>query len=183
VIARRLALLVMVVLLVGCGGGADREAPETPAMATPGAVRTPGEVASDQRFGFDEVAEYPDGLQIEVSGAAATRAEAKDQGAESTGGEIVSAVVRIGNNRELPYDASAVRVSVTYGNGTVAPLVLDNTGDLQRGFTGAVPVAGEATAPMAFAVPFSALAAVTFVVDPGDDQHEPVSFTGQVRRE
>lgn len=181
--ARAWIVALVLALLVGCGaGGSDPEPSPTPEVATPGAVRTPGDVAADQRFDIDEVAEYPDGLEIEVAGATATRAQAGERGAETSRGEIVTASIRIGNNRELPYEPNSVRVSVTYGDGTVAALVLDTTGDLRSGFTEPVPPAGEVTAPMAFAVPFAALAKVTFTVDPRDDQHEPVSFTGKVER-
>ena len=152
-------------------GGDDKDGPES---------RTGG---SDQQFGLDEIAEYPDGLEIEVAGVQATRAEAKDRGAENTRGEMIPASIRIGNGRELPYETTAVRVFVTYGNGTLAPAVVDATSAVPPGFTAAVPPGEEATAPVAFAVPFDALGKVTFTVDPGDDQHEPVSFTGKVQRE
>ncbi len=178
---------VLVSVVVGCGTAgvstADQNAPTSADGASPGAVRTPGAVSADQRFTFDDIAEYPDGLEIEVAGAVAVRADATDRGAESTGGEMVSASIRVGNNTEHAYDPTSVRVFATYGRGTAAPLVLDATGDLQRGFTASIPVGGEATTPMGFAIPVTGLAKVTFTVDPGDIQHEPVSFTGRVERQ
>ena len=181
---RMLLVGLLVGSLAGCGNAAvntaDEEAPVD--SATPGAVRTPGAVTADQRFTFDDIAEYPDGLEIELTGAVATRAEAEDRGAESTGGEMVSASIRVGNNTELVYDPTSVRVFATYGNNTVAPLVLDASGELQRGFSAPIPAGGEATTPMGFAIPITGLGKVTFTVDPADQQHEPVSFTGKVER-
>lgn len=179
------ALALCLVLVAGCGSG-GRAAPSAAAPAvdaTPGAVRTPPAVAQDQEFGFDEIAEFPDGIEFEMAGTVASKAEVTQRGAESTDGELVTVSIRIGNGTELPYDAGRVRVTASYGDGTPAPLVLDTIGELQTGFSGSVAPSDETVAPFAFAVPFAALARVRYVVDPGDGEHEAISFTGTVERQ
>ncbi len=188
--ARRLsaALLVALVALLaaGCGsGGTGTTTPSAPpgATTTPGAVRTPPPVTKDQRFTFDDIAEFPDGVEFEMAGTVASQAEATVRGAESTKGQMVTVSIRIGNATELPYDANKVAVTASYGKDTPAPLVLDTIGELQTGFSGSVAPSDETVMPFGFAIPFSELGKVTYTVDPGDDQHEAVSFTGKVERQ
>jgi hypothetical protein len=172
------------VLVAGCGSGGRATPSAAPAVdATPGAVRTPPKVAQDQEFGFDEIAEFPDGIEFEMAGTVASKAESTQRGAESTDGELVTVSIRIGNGTELPYDAGRVSVTASYGDGTPAPLVLDTVGELQTGFSGSVAPSDETVAPFAFSVPFAALARVRYVVDPGDGEHEAISFTGKVERQ
>ena len=180
------ALIAVAVVPAGCGS--PRSGTVAPSVApsqaaSPGAVRTAPEVAKDQRFGFDDIAEFPDGVEFEMAGTVASKAESTTRGADSTKGEMVTVSIRIGNNSELPYDASHVAVTASYGSGTPAPLVLDTIGELQTGFTGRVAPADETIAPFGFAIPFAQLNTVTYTVDPGDDAHEAVSFTGKVERQ
>ena len=58
-----------------------------------------------QQFSLDDVAEFDDGLLIEIAGAVADKAKKTDRGAEATNGEIVIASVRIENKTKSPYDA------------------------------------------------------------------------------
>ena len=181
----RASVALLCVLLAGCSaGGTTAPSPELPSAAvTPGAVRTPAVVAADQQFTFDDIAGFPDGIEFEMAGTVASRAESTVVGAESTQGQMVTVSIRIGNSSELPYDAGNVTVTATDAAGRPAPLVLDTIGELQRGFTGSVAPGDETVAPFGFAIAFAQLQKVTFVVDPGDESHETVSFTGKVERQ
>ena len=149
------------------------------------ASATPAEVPQEQQFGLDDdAAEFDDGLVIEIAGdAVADKARKTDRGAEATNGEIVIASVRIENKTKEPFDAESVLIGAKYGNGKDAQIIIDKTDELQSGFTGTIKAGDEAIATVGFAVPFSELQRVTFIVDPNDDVHEAISFTGTVRRE
>ena len=156
-------------------------APSAETSATPNATtEPPRQVPSDQRFSLDQTAQYDDGLQIEIAGTLADRARKTDRGAETTHGEIVIASVRIENRTKQPFAAADVLISATYGDGTDAQIIIDPTDKLQSGFGGDIARGDEAVASIGFAVPFRQLGRVTFVVDPNDDLHDPVSFTGKI---
>jgi hypothetical protein len=161
----------------------------TPAESTvgpsPSATSTnPGEVSEEQQFSLNDVAEFDDGLLIEIAGkAVADKATKTDRGAEATNGEIVIASVRIENKTKEPYDAESVLIGATYGNGKDAQIIIDETDELQSGFTGTIKPKDEDIATVGFAVPIKELKKVTFIVDPNDDVHEAISFTGTVHRE
>jgi hypothetical protein len=144
---------------------------------------TPAEVPSGQQFSLEDVAEFDDGLLIEIAGAVADMATKTDRGAEATNGEIVIASVRIENKTNQPYAAENVLIGAKYGSGKDAQIIVDKTDELQSGFTGTIKSNDEAIATVGFAVPFSELRNVTFIVDPNDDVHEAISFTGTVQRE
>jgi Domain of unknown function (DUF4352) len=157
---------------------------ESTASPTPSATTaTPGEVPEGQQFSLDDGAEFDDGLLIEIAGSVADKAKKSDRGAEATNGEIVIASVRIENKTKEPYDAESVLIGATYGNGRDAQIIVDKTDELQSGFTGTIKPNSEDIATVGFAVPFTELKKVTFIVDPNDDVHEAISFTGTVRRE
>jgi hypothetical protein len=167
----------------GGGAAATPSASTTPGAATPtSASESPRRVAPDQQFGFDETARYDDGLQVEIAGTVADKAKQTDHGAETTRGEIVIASVRIENGTAETFPAADVGISASYGSGKDAQIIIDKTGQLQSGFRGSIKHADEQIATIGFAVPFSELAKVTVVVDPNDDVHDPVSFTGTVER-
>ena len=162
----------------------------TEAPAAPGASpspsptgATPAEVPEAQQFSLEDVAEFDDGLLIEIAGAVADRAAKTDRGAEATNGEIVIASVRIENKTKEPYAAENVLIGARYGSDKDAQIIIDKTDELQSGFTGTIKPNDEAIATVGFAVPFSELKRVTFIVDPNDDVHEAISFTGTVQRE
>jgi hypothetical protein len=140
-------------------------------------------VPKEQQFSLDDVAEFDDGLLIEIAGAVAEKATKTDRGAEATNGEIVIASVRIENETKEPYDAANVLIGATYGNGTDAQIIVDETDELQSGFTDTIKPNKEDIATVGFAVPFTELKTVTFIVDPNDDVHEAISFTGTVQRD
>jgi hypothetical protein len=196
------ALIAVLLALVGCGvlpanqrqpsvaptgGSTDAAA----SAASPGSnpsesptSATPAEVPEEQQFSLDDVAEFDDGLLIEIAGdAVADKAKKTDRGAEATNGEIVIASVRIKNNATEPYDAESVLIGAQYGNGKDAQIIIDKTDELRSGFTGTIKPKAEAIATVGFAVPFSELKKVTFIVDPNDDVHEAISFTGAVSRD
>jgi len=154
---------------------------ESTASSTPSAK--PGEVSEEQQFSLDDIAEFDDGLLIEIAGAVADKAKKTDRGAEVTNGEIVIASVRIENKTKEPYDAESVLVGATYGNGKDAQIIIDETDELQSGFTGTIKPNNEDIATVGFAVPFTELKKVTFIVDPNDDVHEAISFSGTVHRD
>ena len=157
---------------------------ESTASPTPSATTaTPGEVPEEQQFSLDDVAEFDDGLLIEIAGSVADKAKKSDRGAEATNGEIVIASVRIENKTKEPYDAESVLIGATYGNGKDAQIIVDKTDELQSGFTGTIKPNNEDIATVGFAVPFTELKKVTFIVDPNDDVHEAISFTGTVQRD
>jgi len=157
---------------------------ESTASPTPSATTaTPGEVPEEQQFSLDDGAEFDDGLLIEIAGSVANKAKKSDRGAEATNGEIVIASVRIENKTKEPYDAESVLIGATYGNGKDAQIIVDKTDELQSGFTGTIKPNNEDIATVGFAVPFTELKKVTFIVDPNDDVHEAISFTGTVPRE
>ena len=166
-------------------GSLEADAWQSPtASPTPSATSaTPGEVPEEQQFSLDDVAEFDDGLLIEIAGAVADKATKTDRGAEATNGEIVIASVRIENKTKEPYDAESVLIGAEYGNGKDAQIIIDKTDELQSGFTGTIKPNDEDIATVGFAVPFTELKKVTFIVDPNDDVHEAISFTGTVQRD
>ena len=156
------------------------------AVATPTPTPTPSATTTEppavQRFTLDEAAEFDDGLIIEIAGSVADKAKKTDKGAAATKGQIVIASVRIENGTKHTYDAAPVQITATYGNGTSAEPIIDKTDELQRGFAGKIKPNDESIATVGFAVPYTQLKRVTFIIDPNDDEHDPVSFTGKVRR-
>jgi hypothetical protein len=173
-------MLVVAALLAvtACSGGAD----EPSIDAGSASAESSAVIPADQQFTLDDQAEFPDGLIVEIAGSFAQKATKDIQGAESTGGQIVLASVRIENNTEAPYDPAEVEVTASYGDGTQAPPVTDPTNNLIVDFEGPVDVSDEGVTAVGFAIPTSGLAKVTFVVDLHDDAHDPVSFTGKVER-
>ncbi len=151
---------------------------------SPSATSTkPGDVSQEQQFSLNDLAEFDDGLMIEIAGAVADKAKKTDRGAEATNGEIVIASVRIENKTKEPYDAESVLIGARYGDGKDALIIIDETDELQSGFTGTIKPKDEDIATVGFAVPIKELKKVTFIVDPNDDVHEAISFTGTVHRE
>ena len=142
----------------------------------------PAEVPEGQQFTLNDVAEFDDGLEIEIAGTVADRAAKTDRGAEATDGEIVIASVRIDNNTKKAYDAGSVLIGAKYGDRKDAQIIIDKTDELQSGFKGKIKPKDEAIATVGFAVPWNQLKRVTFIVDPNDDVHEAISFTGRVHR-
>ena len=191
------ALIAVLLTLAACGvppgsepqpdAVASSGSPEetaTTASPSPGATSaTPGEVPEEQKFSLNDVAEFDDGLLIEIAGTVADKATKTDRGAEATNGEIVIASVRIENKTEEPYDAEGVLIGAKYGDGKDAQIIIDKTDELQSGFSRKIKPENEDVATVGFAVPFKELKKVTFVVDPNDDVHEAISFTGQVHRD
>jgi Domain of unknown function (DUF4352) len=194
------ALIAVLLVLAGCGvRPANQQQPSvTPTGGSPGALASPAspglspsqsatnatsaEVPEAHQFSLNDAAEFDDGLLIEMAGAVADKAARTDRGAEATNGEIVIASVRIENKTKEPYDADTVLIGAQYGNGKDAQIIIDKTDELHSGFTGIIKPGGEAIASVGFAVPFSELKKVTFIVDPNDDVHEAISFTGSVSR-
>jgi len=112
---------------------------ESTASPDPSAAdATLAEVPVEQQFQLGDVAEYDDGLLIEIAGAVADKAAKTDRGAEATNGEIVIASVRIENNSDGPYDAESVLIAAKYGEGRDAQIIVDETDELQSGFTGTI---------------------------------------------
>ena len=95
---------------------------------------TPGEVSEEQQFTLDDVAEFDDGLMIEVAGTVADKANKTDRGAEATNGQIVIASIRIENKSKNPYDAESVLIAAKYGEDKDAQIIIDKTDELQSGF-------------------------------------------------
>ena len=189
-----LAAAVTAALLAGCTpgdqpgdaapGGEASSASEPVGDPTGTEEGSPPEGGPDEQFGFDDTAEFEDGLLVEVAGATAVRAKPGQKGAELTSGEMIIISVRLENQTPRVYNAEPVLITVTYGTEDLdAALVTDPAGELQAGFSGAVEVGQELTAVLGFAVPFSELARVTVTVDRDDPTYEPVSFTGAVERE
>lgn len=143
---------------------------------------TAADVLKGQQFSLDDGAQFDDGLVIEIAGAVADRAAKTDRGAEATDGEIVIASVRIENNSKKAYDAGSVLIGAKYGNNKDAQIIIDKTEELQSGFQGKIKPKDEDIATVGFAVPWNQLKKVTFIVDPNDDVHETISFTGRVHR-
>jgi hypothetical protein len=191
-------VLGSLLLVIGCsgsdqglpagGGTGDRPTVTASASSSGGSANptptasseSPRQVPADQRFSFDETARYDDGLQIEIAGTVADKAKQTDRGAEATRGEIVIASVRIENGTAQSFPAADVLISATYGDGKDAQIIIDKTEQLQSGFRGQIRARDEQVATVGFAIPFTQLGKVTFVVDPNDDVHDPVSFTGTV---
>jgi len=67
-------------------------------------------VPKGQQFKLDDVAEFDDGLVIDIAGTVAEEAAKTDRGAEATNGETVIASIRIENNTKKPYDAEDVLI-------------------------------------------------------------------------
>ena len=195
------AFIAVLVVLAACGVRPTSEpapsvtatsgrtdAPASPASpgigpGTSATSATPAEVPEEQQFSLDDAAEFDDGLLIEIAGAVADKAARTGRAAEATDGEIVIASIRIENKTKEPYAAESVLIGAKYGNGKDAQIIIDKTDELQRGFTGTIKAGDEAVATVGFAVPFSELEKVTFIVDPNDDLHAAISFTGPVQRD
>ncbi len=192
------ALIAVLLALAACGVPPANEpqpnmaatsgSPEgtgTSASPSPDATSaTPGEVPEEQQFSLNDAAEFDDGLLIEIAGTVdADKARKTDRGAEATNGEIVIASVRIENKTEEPYDAEGVLIGAKYGNGKDAQIIIDKTDELQSGFSRKIKPDDEDIATVGFAVPFKELKKVTFIVDPNDDVHEAISFSGRVHRD
>jgi hypothetical protein len=159
-------------------------AAESTASPSPSATgATPADVPKKQRFTLDDVAEYDDGLLIEIAGTVADKATKTDRGAEATNGQLVIASIRIENKTRKPYDADDVLIGAKYGDGKDAQIIIDKTDELQSGFNGKIKPKDERIATVGFAVPWKELKKVTFIVDPNDDVHEAISFTGRVHRD
>ena len=157
-------------------------AADTATPAPEGTAATPGEVSEEQQFTLDDVAEFDDGLLVEIAGTVADKASKTDRGAEATNGQIVIASVRIENDTKKSYDAASVLIGARYGDGKDAQIIIDKTDELQSGFKGKIKPKDEDVATVGFAVPWKELNKVTFIVDPNDDVHEVISFTGRVHR-
>jgi hypothetical protein len=191
------ALIAVVLALAACGvppasepqpdvavtSGSPEEMGTTASPSPDASSATPGEVPDEQQFSLNDVAEFDDGLLIEIAGTVADKATKTDRGAEATNGEIVIASVRIENKTEEPYDAENVLIGAKYGNGKDAQIIIDKTNELQSGFSRKIKPEDEDLATVGFAVPFTELKKVTFIVDPNDDVHEAISFTGRVHRD
>jgi hypothetical protein len=182
------ALFAALLALAACGTPpASQPQPHATATGDPTATTespsTPGEVPEEQQFSLNDIAEFDDGLLIEIAGTVADKANKTDRGAEATNGEIVIASVRIENQTQEPYDAESVLIGAEYGNGKDAQIIIDKTDELQSGFTGKIKPKDDDIATVGFAVPFKELKKVTFIVDPNDDLHEAISFTGTVHRD
>ena len=170
------ALIAVLLALAACGTPTARQ-PQPNVTATGGAAATtenpspstPGEVPEAQQFSLNDIAEF--------------KANKADRGAEATNGEIVIASVRIENQTQEPYDAEGVLIGAKYGNGKDAQIIIDKTDELQSGFTGKIKPKDDDIAAVGFAVPIKELKKVTFIVDPNDDVHEAISFTGRVQRD
>ena len=196
------ALIGLLLFLVACGAepatqpepsgtassGAEPTPVESIAGTSPSAssnatgAATPAEVSKGQQFKLDDAAEFDDGLVIEIAGTVADKAAKTDRGAEATNGQIVIASVRIENNTKKPYDAKGVLIGAKYGDNNDAQIIIDKTDELQSGFKGKIKPKDEDIATVGFAVPWKELNKVTFIVDPNDDVHEAISFTGRVHR-
>jgi hypothetical protein len=157
------------------------ESTDSPSPTATGA--TPAEVPKAQQFKLDDVAEFDDGLLIEIAGTVADKATKTDRGAEATNGQIVIASVRIENKTKKSYDAKGVLIGAKHGDGKDAQIIIDKTDELQSGFTHKIKPKDERIATVGFAIPWNELKKVTFIVDPNDDVHEAISFTGRVHRD
>jgi hypothetical protein len=195
------ALIAVLVVLAACGvvptnrlaPGVTATSGRTAASTSPASPGTgpnssatnaiPAEVPYGQQFSLDDAAEFDDGLLIEIAGAIADKPARTDRGAEATNEEIVIASVRIENKTKEPYAAASVLIGAKYGNDKDAQIIIDKADESQSGFTGTIKAGEEAIAMVGFAVPFSALKKVTFIVDPNDGLHEAISFTGAVQRD
>jgi hypothetical protein len=185
------ALIAALLVLAGCGARPTSPpepnvspAPvESVASPSPSPSAEPAQVPEGQQFTLDDAAEFDDGLVIEIAGTVAEKAAKTDRGAEATDGEIVIASVRIQNNTKKAYDAASVLIGAKYGNAKDAQIIIDKTDKLQSGFPGTIKPKDEDIATIGFAVPWKELKKVTFIVDPNDDVHAAISFTGPVHRE
>lgn len=188
------ASAVLVTVLTGCGRppidpgplpAAGSAGPATPSTPRPGATDSaPASPREDAAFGFDDVASYEGGVEVEIAGAQGRRAATGITGAEATRGEIVVVSVLLRNLSDADLDASTVLVTAAYGrDDREAPLVTDPTGTLTGGFLGFLTPGAEDTADLGFAVPFAELGRVRVTVDLGDEVHAPVTFAGAVERE
>lgn len=188
------ALVALALLLTGCSGGAQNPVPPEQSVVASqpaGPDEVPDDlpdVDPDQQFSLDDTALFDDGLEIEIAGSFASKAEKGDVGAESTGGEIVTASVRVENNTPGSYDPRNTTITATYDDGdddgadTVAPTVTNEGNELTGTFDEVIAVADEGVTAAGFAIPTDGLARVTFVIDLHDDSHDPLSFTGRVAR-
>lgn len=176
---------------VGCSADEPTGSPSASQTAAPDAEETPSDDTTiennepedgDDGFTFDDAAEFPDALSIETDGQVATKTQAGDKGAEGTDGSIVIVRVLITNGTPEEYFADGVTVTATYGDGEPAPAVTSANGDFDDGFSGQISIGGELGKSLAFAVPVDGLGKVTITVDPGDEIHDAVSFTGSVEQ-
>lgn len=146
----------------------------------------PTQAPTGEVFGFDEAAQFSDGVQIQVQKVSAQQAAKGDQGAEGTDGQIVVAEVLIRNGSPSTFDASRIIVQGFYGKDVVgAPLVLAADGRFGTGFNGVVEAGEDVSATVAFAIPHSELEAVAiyvFIYTLDDPEHPAIRFSGKVTK-
>jgi hypothetical protein len=176
-----LALVLLAETLTACGRPpGDQPSPAAESAEPSELASTPRPVPSDQRFGLEDSAHFDDGLLLEIAGTEAATAKDTDRGAEQTNGEIVVASIRLENHTGSSYDPRQMIIVATYDDGQAATVIQDETGELTTGFGEEVLDGDEGVATIGFAIPASALDEVSITLDPNDDVHEPVSFTGAV---
>ncbi|GAA2093619.1 hypothetical protein GCM10009841_03500 [Microlunatus panaciterrae] len=156
--------------------------------ATPTPTPTPTSRQSRQteapeEFGFDDVAQFDDGMSIEIAFTLVDKAKPTDKGTEATNGQIVVVVVQLNNQTKDSYDPSDSRITCSYGaDGTPARVVVDKTGELQTGFHRPIKAGEQATAQLGFAIPAADAGHIMVDVDLNDAVHDPVRFTGEAQQ-
>ena len=158
-------LLALAVLSAGCGRmptGDDSSATSGPSHGTltgaeslenPSARSSSGD--EDSSFGFDDIASYDDGVEVEIVGTVAQQATTGMTGAETTHGQMVVASVLIRNGSVTAVDAASVLVTATYGaDDTDARWWSIRPGAGER-LPRRVTAGEEATAGCGFAIPFT----------------------------
>src|SRR6185436_11856994 len=96
---------------------------------------TPAEVPTQQRFKLDDVAEFDDGLSIDIAGTVADKATKTDRGAEATNGHIVIASIRIENKTKKPNNTVKIMIGAKYGDEKDAKIIIDKFFVIETGFT------------------------------------------------
>ncbi len=142
-----------------------------------GDTRSPSIMASTTSFA--EPATYPDGVVVSVNNARAAVELGEGPGVFN-GRELLVVDLEITNGSKEPVNVDQVVITTYYGKEKqLAPVVYP--GNLQmHDFSGVADAGSKASARYAFAVPKSALPAVTMVVD-FDALHGSAVFTGPVK--
>lgn len=163
-------LLTGSLALAGCSG-ADSPFPDPTGSSSAASTSADPEPEEAAQFGINDTAEFDDGLSVGIAGATAEK---------STTGtdDLVTASVLVENKTQEPYDPVSAIITASYGDQTPTTVTTAEDG----AFEGPIAAGDEGVTAVTFTVPRAQLKNVTIVVDLGDDDHDPVQFTGEVQQ-
>lgn len=141
---------------------------------------SPTNAPEGDHFSFEDAAEFSDGLSIEIAFTLMDKAKPTDTGAEATDQDMAVVVVRIDNGTPEEFFTDTMTIAATYGDGQIAKPIIDSSGELQSTFSGTVPIGEESQQQFAFAIPVDSSDQVQITINPNDEIHDPIIFSGAI---